>query len=401
MRDRKRKAKTNMDRKRFSRSKQYNKGFRNEAIRMLLSFGAISGRGLVMLREDRRYYSRVLKAMEEEGIINLEPLIRKTKIARLRDFENKSGEYLPYLKMGFYGRYNKIGKEINQDIGRVADKYVRIRAIREVEASMMMHGAGIETIWDNKGLLGAGEERGYYGIEELIDYSKTQVWTDNLPQTMIDEEKRVVVELASRSVGAMIGEGRVLPVYHSGDKLLKWADVSESRYVMFLRNIANSIGIDTIKNKVNACVVFGYDYSLAKRIMFPEEEAKPKGKLSVSNSTYGNIYFIPYIREARGILKRMGDERYEESLYEEVIGKKKNYTMSAADTVEDGIYYYNFCPSNITSFKSFIMQARAVGEPERYKVYCYSWQEAFVREVGGDDISIIIYAPEKAAIESL
>lgn len=80
----------------------WNKGYRGEIMKLLLTVGIISKRGIPLLSGNHRMYLRKIKEMEEERIIE-KHRNNGNVTENLKDFDKRMDEYLSQYPNGYYG----------------------------------------------------------------------------------------------------------------------------------------------------------------------------------------------------------------------------------------------------------------------------------------------------------
>lgn len=365
--------------KKQERKKHYESGYRNILIRLLLTGGAISYSGIDMLPGNKRMYLRKLKDMEAERVVDI-VRSNKRKIARINYFEKNYTKYINDLALGYYGYYNKHGKNTKSKIVLKEKEGVTAeRCIKDVEIIQLLYGAGVKTLYDEKQDINSGKklkenEVVYYTIGELRTYDEIQL---NLKL-----EKDANNSITSRVHGLLISPGGKYPVYHTGNTIMIWKKSTEGQIAQYTSQIVNQKCEQSfMKGQAKECIILGYNMEVFKKIYFNTK----KGNLTL-DSGYSTMYAIPYNTFGQKMLSRMTTRNWREKLNRDILPDYKlpgSLCEIVCDGIKDETFALNFCNANITRLRSFYagMEWKRKTSNYIFEVYCYPFQEEFVRSI--------------------
>lgn len=363
----------------------YWKGYRNELLRLMCTCGAVSYNGLHMLNGEHRIYTRKLKEMEAEGIVNVARL-KKKKAARLSNFEKNYQKYISFLPMGYYGHYIRYADTNAKNIVRYAsDKQKAIRAYRESEVAMIMSGAGVNIYPEMKVALRMDNKipssgAYYYSASEIKECGqyKTIAVNENNGKTVIN----------SRMIGCLICDGGHYIIYHSGDKPLRWRQSSEGQIAYCAAKVINMKCENApIQGSVKESIVIAYSDSVYVKIM--SDEKKNTLEIINANNGYENMYAITYTQQGKRLLSFMTRKNWKETLIRKYLPVvDTSHSVVACDYTDGEIKILLFCIPDLVKLKKFKIAAEWAGDKENYQVYCFDYQVPFIKEVAGDVVDI-------------
>lgn len=372
-----------MKRRRYRRVKMCS-GYRGELMRLMLTNGIVPYDALHMLKGEHRLYTRKLKEMEEEGIVEIVRYKNK-KVATLKGFEMNYEKYISSFPVGYYGYYNRIGSQIKIKLGRRADKVQAERAYREGKVSTLMYGCGINELFEEKPDITTDESdiitsACYYGMGEIkLGFG--------------DGEKAI---FNSRAIGCIVGQGGMFAVYDTESRAMKWNDASEDRMMIYTARIINK-AFPQHENKVQPLtesLVLAYNEKTLCKVILNEKE----DKLINTETKYVSMYGMLYKKEYMPLIKNLCSDsewktrmkkRYLEADGFNISPGIINMLPVSCDGVnENGEYVLLFCIPDISKLRRFLSAAHMSKQPERYKLYCYSFQAPIVATLTNNAIEV-------------
>ena len=143
-----------------------------------------------------------------------------------------------------------------------------------------------------------------------------------------------------------------------------------------------------ISGAVKNCIIIGYDMNVFENIL--------NNGLAIylnTDSGYDNMYAVPYTEDGFKMLLRMTQSEWEETLNEEILlDYERNKKGSIVyDGIKENVIALNFCTGNISRLKKFITGVQWVCNTQadrHYEIFCYSYQEEFIRHVAPNPIEI-------------
>lgn len=369
-----------------TRKKRYKQGYRKVMMQIMLTCGAVSYNGIHMLEGQHRMYTRKLKDMEEEGIVCIVHLGKK-KAARLRDYEKRCDEYIGEYAPGYYGHYRRYGMPSASSIGKWdSDKNRSRKAYRESEVVMMMYGADVHVLPEEKPVIREGERipnegAYYYGSLEIKEGCGFRL---GICKDEMTEEESAVIN--SRMNGCMISEGGHYVLYHSGDRVLKWKKSSEGQIAFSFATLVNSLYEGKPMDvTMKECIIFAYNDEVYRKIISPENLKRKDMVNTVSG--YDCMYAIPYTKEGQAMVRMMGRENWKDRLKKKYLGVTQvNVRTMACDRTENGINTLLFCIPDMVKLRKFVATAEWTASMEgkmKYEIICYDFQYDLVKEIAG------------------
>ena len=240
-----------------NRPPSYNKGYRNEIVKVLLTCGTFSYKSLELYGEKKEMCRRKLKKMEEENMLE-EFNVEHKKIVRFRKFEANQFKITKELWPGYYGHYNNYGIANAEAIARTASRLSQAeKARRESEIVVMMIKAGVKTTPEDKARINSEK---CIGENETCFYSSLEIKDTGMFKLRMDktnEQERGTIN--SRVIGSLIGCGGVYAIYHTGKRPIKWAKSVEGQMAYAISVIArDQYNGNVPAGSIKECIVIGY-----------------------------------------------------------------------------------------------------------------------------------------------
>lgn len=368
-------------RKKRNRPVDFTKGYRGELIRLLLTTGVVSYDGLHMLSGEHRLYTRKLKEMEEEGIVDIARLGKK-KAARLQYFDSSYEMYIDNLWLGYYGHYKKYGAPNGYSIGRYGSSPVAAeRSYRESEIVEMMYGAEVSVLPEDKKQMQGGEK---IESEEVCFYSNSEIQKGGIGDKLTLHTKNTDSEeesISSRIIGVLISPGGKYAVYHTGNKLLTWKKSSEGQMSYFLAQVLNVCCANpSISGGVSECIIIGYSNDVFLRLM--ENERKTHVRI---DSGYEHMYALPYTDNGRRLLSFMTQKDWKDKMKHYCLSDyslNSNTSTIECDGTKENKIALVFCIPDISRLYRYISALSFVSKVStlewKYEVYCFDFQMSMV-----------------------
>lgn len=372
------------------RKGSYQKGYRAEIMKLLLSTGAISYRGLWLLDGDIKEYQKRIRKMREEGVVTIKS-VGSRKMVRLDDFENKCGEYIETYKRGYFGFYINNCIEIGQAIGRYGTEKTRgERACRIVETAMAAYAVGIDVLWEEKEDIRKGgsvkNKANFYLPREIKEIASFQFRAKGVKG---DEAEEQVIN--SRSVGGIFSPGGDYVMYHTGNKVLKWFTPSEGQ-MMYCFGRVREIHEEKERGKVDSCIILGYSNKPFER-MFNPPKKNGVNLVTVEKCGYKHMYQIPYSREGARLIGLMTKENWFKKMKQILLpanDKEERFFGIDCDGTMGDIKVLLYTAPDMVRLRKFLNAAEWDGAYENYHIYCFDFQQSFLESVVEGRASIMV-----------
>lgn len=392
-------SETGKEKKKKDRSVNYNRGYRGELIRILLTAGCISYKGLHLMCGSHSMYTRKLKQMREEGITEQKKLGRR-RVEKLFNYNNSKDKYLSKLPPEYEKHYEQYGKEHSHNIGRwSSEKTSAERAYRTSEICMLMNGAGIYMFPDEKPELSSAEkikvenEAAYfYTASEIKKATNFQLI---IPKARKEEEKQKQktenLTVNTRAIGSLFCKESTYMIYHSGGKVMKWNRSAEGQMSMHVGKIVRQLIPDTKETGgIRRCIIYANADKVFKSIF--ENDKKRLGLLT-TNSGYDEMYLLPVNESGREFTSFMTRENWKETIKQEYLRGYETETVQGTivcDGKDKRGSILLYCIPNINRLEKFIRAAEWSGDKNAFRIICFTFQESFVRSVAEEYAEVIV-----------
>lgn len=386
----------------------YRKGYRRNIIRLLLTCGAISKKGLHMLGDNNyRQYIMKLKEMEEEGIVEEVRVLSKGegyhKTMRLRNVKPTNEKFMEEFPtyMGHYYRY-AINNAKNLSFSQ---KSAAIKSYRESETILMLAPTSIRVFPNEK--IAIREERNiptyppsFYNSLEIREGEEVKIRTEG-------KEKADII--SSRAIGMIISEGGIYGVYHTEDKQIRWVKSVEGQFTNAMARLVNRRCVDILEEekerldeekerirgrnetndkgiekfqKVENGILIGKNND----IFVKTYQNTKAGKINLYESGYKRLFSVPYSKEGQLLLEIMMRKGWEKELKDIYLADMNTNTRMSSvpcDAIDGDKFILLFCIPDMIKLRKFLNVAMYENEPEKYQIYCFDFQEEFVAKVAG------------------
>lgn len=379
----------NTEKKENHRHADFNSGYRGELIRILLTAGTISYKGLHMLNGYHYMYTKKLKQMREEGLTSTVHLGTR-RAERLKAFHKTKNMYdkkIPAEYLEFFQTY--VLHKAYKYIGSYDSEKTRAeRAYRESEVFLISAGAGIRIFPEEKPLLFKNEslpkdDSMYFSSTEVKSYGEYQF----SPQSKKTGKE---TKINSRAVGVIISGMEQYVLYHTGKRQLKWNYTSEHQFVKATQRLLfKSTDWIPADHKVDSCILFYQSNEVVEKIFQLSE--KNQSLLNV-NSGYAKIYPLPYDENGKKMLRLMVHPGWKQELLNSYLEESYQKDVYKSNIVCDGknneIRYLLFCIPDLVRLYKFIEAAKWSGIPDNYVIICFEHQINLIKALSKGTVKI-------------
>ena len=352
------------------------KGYRRDLMKIMLTAGSVSYRGLRLLPRERVLYVRKLKQMEREGTVRIQRLGRQSA-GVLEDFDNMGDKYMDSYPE-YYGNYIRYGKQRASDVGRYYSKDNQSRAVkafRHSEIIELVAGTDIHVYPDEKPKLYSDEKI----PQGAFFYSDTEVKNVSGFKLKVGEKDKVII--GSRAQGILISEGGDYMIYHTDDCRLMWINSQEFQMRFCTAKVLNEKCEHRKKTQeIKECIVVG----TSNKPFVDMINADDYGKFLNTENGYGATYVLPLEPESKALLSYMTRKNWQEDLkayYLSDLNANVSGTGTVCDATDDEAKILLFCIPNITRLKKFLLSAEFDVSGRDFRVYCFDFQQEFLKEV--------------------
>lgn len=285
--------------------------------------------------------------------------------------------------IGMVGEHQKIS----------TDKQKVERRLRMAEVCALMNHARVEhREWVLPQLTVDREDKG-------ANFVGTGYYDSKYLKKMPGTEPEVVGY--SRMCGLLISRGGGYIVYNTHKGVQKDAPGGEGKMRSFINHVLNinwrpprSVSRDWLSYGKDS-IVIGKSYDTAKLVLEAERKKNEKATLRQKwDKAHDDAYFIPLSRNGGYMLWVMTRERWRERINEALFNNELLGDPGRAYdiyTQSDKMHYLAWFDSNMATI-SMVKESIAAGDD--YTILCYEWQEAFLRNYLGDNVTIIPYGAE-------
>ena len=384
-----------------NRPPSYNKGYRNEIVKVLLTCGTFSYKSLELYGEKKEMCRRKLKKMEEENMLE-EFNVEHKKIVRFRKFEANQFKITKELWPGYYGHYNNYGIANAEAIARTASRLSQAeKARRESEIVVMMIKAGVKTTPEDKARINSEK---CIGENETCFYSSLEIKDTGMFKLRMDKtngQERGTIN--SRVIGSLIGCGGVYAVYHTGKRPIKWAKSVEGQMAYAISVIArDQYNGNVPAGSIKECIVIGYTNEVFYKIATSENNAV----LGLNNG-YKSLYAIPYDKNGLTIIQQMIKPEWREKMKKRVLPDHDHVTNNLgieADGIRGAEIAFLFCIPDLSRLCRFLaalaFSAGQITGEMHYVIYCFDFQKELVEQLNDGLAEIRTVGLEKAILPS-
>ena len=376
----------------------YNKGKRRIFIKMLLTCGVISQKGICMYDDSPYVGSRKLQDMVKEGVIreiNIDGIKNKLKAYVFNKFDETNHIYIDQFDSRLYGHYIRYAKDNGY---YMSHKGRETRTYNQGLIHSIMYGAGIKTLADDKPILNDDDlihiENGtayYYSSTELKALGNNRSLMDGVSYkatTIKDDKNNVIAQSSSRALGAMFCSDGVYIVYNSGKTHMLWTRRVERQFYLYCQRIGFKRFSGISRNDVSTkkMVVFYELDRIGKQIMLGQRQ----NGLSY-DSGFTETYLIPYTKEGRDLLHLISNGMFTKRIANILLPKSETNTTKRSvpcDAYMGAKNYLLFTSPNITKLQKFMDVAEMAKDPENYVIICFDFQESLLKNIINDNVDV-------------
>ncbi len=363
-----------------TRTKQFNRGFRNEIMRLLLSFGCVPKDSLMSLPYHPSSRNRTITNLEREGIIEINRLETDRRIKhliRLKSFEARSEGYLDFFEAGYYINYKKFVESIGARSRKGEEKLGRERMSRIGETGVLMYESGVKALMEDKLLIHKGN-----------------VFADDGAYFFLPTEIRSVEDgelLNSRMVGALTTPDDLYMVYNSGMRRLKWNEKGE-----IFGHITTQHACDKLcnrqpnKDSKKKALLMG-DKKVFLKLMSGEDNSR--ADTMRLPTIYDQLLFTTNDKQGTQIVRQLTEKNWEKGLKDKYLYDCNTSTFNNKVPCDGMIGDKNvllFAIPDLEKLNSFKWFADYDNEPENYEIRCYDFQADMLREAVKDSCTITV-----------
>lgn len=375
----------------------YKKGIRREIILLLYENTAVSYTALKIASKDWKDTHKKLREMERDGIITIDHCKRQDidSMVSLKSYKTNYMLYEPYLGREYINGYE-------YESSRHMDDVKQRKYMRDSEAMCAARYANILTLRTEKVLIDKPEQ-----ADRKIDRSHAYFYSSREIKNCIDGDRYADYDKISytRINGVIVSAGGIYPVYNIRMNLIEWSKSSEIKTQNYIRYILEQRmeGCEAQNGflDINSTVIMVKDMSIAVRMIVYDSlyyrKMASKKRISVTpligiDYTYEHMYVLTQSSEDLKLLEIMTTPSWEirmKSMYLDKESREESkMTSIVCDGVKNGTYIYFFCIPDIVRFKQFVDRVTREETPDKFVVYCFRHQKAFVEEVVGPYVKI-------------
>lgn len=352
----------------------WKKGYRGELMRLFLTVGVISRRGIPLLHGNHRMYLRKIREMEKEQIIE-KHRNNGNVVENLKDFEKRVDEYIGDYSNGYYGFFNRYCQTNIDYVTKYGkDRLQFERAVRDSESTIMAHSAGAKVFIEDKTDLRSEENIAedsvvYYRTSEIKGSRKTGNGEKIIAQT--------------RCNGWLSSPGGDYLLYMIGKKLIRWTKISETSFAGYVTLLAEKKKKGE-KREVKESILLAYTDEPYRR-MTSIDSRQISVNLNVENG-HSVMYGLLYNTIGRDMMQIMTKKNWKEEMKKEYLeGMNTNTGKSvvACDAIDGDVKILLFCIPDIVKLKKFLSAAALENDVTKYHVYCFDYQSEFITAVAG------------------
>ena len=375
----------------------YKKGIRREIILLLYENTAVSYTALKIASKDWKNTHKKLREMERDGIISIDHCKKQDidSMVTLKNYKINKQIYEPYLSVEYHDGYEM---ESVQHINIVKQK----KYMRDSEVMCAARYANILTLRTEKVLLDKPEQ-----AYKKIDRSHAYFYSSKEIKNCINGDHYIDYDKISftRINGVIISAGGIYPVYNIRTNLIEWSKSSEIKTQHYIRHILElrMEGCEA-QNRyldINSTVIMVKDMKLAVRMIAHDSlyyrKMASKKRINATpligiDYTYEHMYVLTQSSEDLKLLEIMTTPSWEIKMKSMYLNKESReeskMTSIVCDGVKNGTYIYFFCIPDIVRFKQFVDRVTREETPDKFVVYCFRHQKAFVEAVVGPYVKI-------------
>lgn len=313
--------------------------------------------------------------MIKEGYLEKHNVKRMQAIC-IHKFDDTYQDYIKEFEKGYYGFHTRYTKTVVDNITRHgSDANVYERSVRDSEAAMIMKASGVNTFMPEKEELRKTEK---------IDEDKTSYY--RISEIKYSEDMNRLL-LQTRCNGWLSSPGGEYLVYMLRDKQIRWSRMSEDSMCTYMTNYISERK-PSFTGEVREGILLGYTERVFERIISQEKQIATNLNVSVGLPI---MYAVPYDTNGKILLKLMTKNRWKEKMKEHYLSGMQlaNDKMSIHTAYDGETKVLLHCIPDLVRLKKFIGMAMVMAEPQKYCIYCFDFQEIYVRKAAGEYCNIV------------
>lgn len=372
-----------MEKKKKNRPPLYNKGYRNEIVKSLLTTGLLTRNTMKIMEGEYRMYLRVSQKLCKERIaVQIKNVVKGIAI---NEFDAHYEEYISCYPTGTYKYYKEYGEYNRQK--------VISSSTEKKEISKIVKAAKDSEVYN---LMGMSEIRTYpedkYEVEELKKVEKAIYYTGREIKSAIGYEAGVMKDktlLNTRMNGLLITSQEIYPIYHIDKGIIKWRNVGEEvikrKIGLYLTNQLEEYRNGVSMVQIDKCILIGINDAPFHQLV----ENKGTQEYMHLDKTYAKYYALPYCRESIKMLNIMCRPDWENEMLELLIPERDRMEMGKVesryvDGQNDDYASLLFCIPDLKKLRQFKVLAQAENDSTKFMVYCFTHQAEYVKKEIGE-----------------
>lgn len=354
----------------------WKKGYRRDIIEMLLNIGVITRRGISVLEMNEKVYMRTINKMVEEGLLEKHN-VKHMQTVIIKKFEDTYQAYIKEFEKGYYGYHNRYTKTVVDNIIKYgSDANVYERSVRDSEAAVFMIASDAKVYMTEKEELRKEHtleirDATYYRISEIK-------YNENMNRLL----------LQTRCNGWLSSPGGEYLVYMLRDKQIRWSRMSEESMCTYMTNYIHERKAE-FSGEVREGIFLGYSCKIFERLVSQDKQIATNLNVSVGLPV---MYAIPYDNNGKMLLHIMTKKGWKEKLKERYLSEMEftNDKMSIHTAYDGETKVLLHCIPDLVRLKKFVGMAMVMSEPDSHCIYCFDFQEEYVRKTAGEYCYIVV-----------
>ena len=336
---------------------------------------------------------RVCRKLVSEGVLTMTKVDKK-KVLTLAPWSKETQEIakiedlLPY---GYREYYHTTAMPDKHRVGRKGEIASAERVISNVDAVMFTHYSGIGSYFDEKPKLSElkrpAEGSIYYSLRDIREVYDLGVHRVQAKGKHVKAGANAVS--TSRANGIILTSGKeAYIIYAIGRKAITWYRTGEMNFQGRMRRLADDRGYEMN----DECIIFHDGNTVIDKI-FNFEKTTGRTTMNV-DMAYDHMYVLPENAYGQMMLNVIQQKGWQKKITNLFLSEKEIKMSSGPSFLVDGydpntmVHSCVFCVPDLVKLKSMKYHAAKAEKPELFVVYCYDYQEEFVRSNLGDIATI-------------
>ncbi len=360
-------------------------GKRIEILKTLYANGVLPYKSLKLYNGETGLTQRKVKEMEKDGEIVRYGTGKDSVITLKNGWKEGT---LHWKNNAFIVRREMLQEEMCKCLSEGGTRLNRFS--KRAELNLMMHLAGVGAYPDEKPEMNDISHKTldafYYNADEVKD---AICYLDDVKEE--DGKKQTTI---SRLAGLEISQGGIYATYSLGNKLIEWNRYGEVRMKELVKRTLGEWNPKIIEQNPINCIIFADDYKLFERVILNELSTYPAYNTKILlniDFAYDHMYALPTDKNGIALLEEMKKKDWLKDMRHILLGNHTPPpigTQVVCDALEDDKYILMFTSCDISRLKSFIKRARMAEAPEKFIVYCFSFQTPLIKRLVGDYVTI-------------